>query len=110
MNNSVDYTSQETITQSGWLAFKNGVARHDCPMSWRSQGSAILWWTQGWDKAEKSHVKVETVSLLAGSIIPMSALKNMKIRLMEYNPAQAGRTTNTIGAKCPSAYLCWWYI
>lgn len=50
MKNCIDYSTPHTIKESGARAYRLGVEKSDCPISYRTGANQIQWWNDGWDE------------------------------------------------------------
>ena len=49
MEKYMDYSTPQTIIESGARAYIIGIKRSDCPISRRTGANKIHWWNSGWD-------------------------------------------------------------
>ena len=50
MKAHMDYSTPHTIKESGARAYKLGVKKSDCPISYRTGANRRHWWNDGWDE------------------------------------------------------------
>lgn len=45
----MDYSTPQTIIESGARAYRLGIEKSDCPISSRTGANKICWWNDGWE-------------------------------------------------------------
>ncbi len=66
MNTYMDYSTPQTIIESGKNARKLGIKKSHCPISPRTVVNSIGWWDDGWDAQNKITCKGRNCTAVNG--------------------------------------------